>query len=289
MVRDKDLAQDEKALKDHAFATDGEGSSDGFAVPAVVGLSPAQPPHELLKFESFSTPSATDLRALEFKKLHLDEALKLTSHRRGNVKDIAKGFKGESRQAPNYPVFHKRHKEEEAAYRYKVHEGKETLKNTSQVTDAMYNFVLKLNLATTEGKERFMRRWAVGRIANGESTTPREGWKFLQSLGIDIDKKENPEKDAPTVPGTPVVLSSGWQSTVATPGRGGWQSTVATPGRGRGQTCSTPRRRGSHWPTASAEDGVEQEASAWEEALSRAVGGLVRADADACAPTLRTQ
>ena len=60
-----------------------------------------------------------------------------------------------------------------------------------QVTDAMYNFVLKLNLATTEGKERFMRRWAVGRIANGESTTPREGWKFLQSLGIDIDKKVN--------------------------------------------------------------------------------------------------
>lgn len=53
----------------------------------------------------------------------------------------------------------------------------------------MYNFVLKLNLATTEGKERFMRRWAVGRIANGESTTPREGWKFLQSLGIDVDKK----------------------------------------------------------------------------------------------------
>lgn len=53
----------------------------------------------------------------------------------------------------------------------------------------MYNFVLKLNLATTEGKERFMRRWAVGQIANGKSTTPREGWKFLQSLGIDITKK----------------------------------------------------------------------------------------------------
>lgn len=53
----------------------------------------------------------------------------------------------------------------------------------------MYNFVLKLNLATTEGKERFMRRWAVGRIANGESTTPREGWKFLQSLGIDVERK----------------------------------------------------------------------------------------------------
>ena len=57
----------------------------------------------------------------------------------------------------------------------------------------MYNFVLKLNLATTEGKERFMRRWAVGRIANGESTTPREGWKFLQSLGIDVDKKVKSE------------------------------------------------------------------------------------------------
>ena len=34
---------------------------------------------------------------------------------------------------------------------------------------------------------------------------------------------------------------------------------------------------------------MEQETSAWEEALSRAVGGLVRADADARAPTLRTQ
>ena len=35
-------------------------------------------------------------------QLHLDEALNVTSHRRGNVKDIAKGFKGESRQAPYY-------------------------------------------------------------------------------------------------------------------------------------------------------------------------------------------
>lgn len=52
----------------------------------------------------------------------------------------------------------------------------------------MYNFVLKLNLATTEGKERFMKKWAIGRIANGESINPREGWKFLQSLGIDVPK-----------------------------------------------------------------------------------------------------
>lgn len=34
-------------------------------------------------------------------QLHLDEALNVTSHRRGNVKDIAKGFKGESRQVAN--------------------------------------------------------------------------------------------------------------------------------------------------------------------------------------------
>ena len=52
----------------------------------------------------------------------------------------------------------------------------------------MYNFVLKLNLATSEGKALFMRKWAIGRIANGEPITPREGWKFLQSLGIDVPK-----------------------------------------------------------------------------------------------------
>lgn len=57
-----------------------------------------------------------------------------------------------------------------------------------QGTDAMYNFVLKLNLATTKGKELFMKKWAIGRIANGESVTPREGFKFLQSLGIDVQK-----------------------------------------------------------------------------------------------------
>lgn len=57
-----------------------------------------------------------------------------------------------------------------------------------QGTDAMYNFVLKLNLATREGKALFMRKWAIGRIANGEPITPREGWKFLQSLGIDVPK-----------------------------------------------------------------------------------------------------
>lgn len=57
-----------------------------------------------------------------------------------------------------------------------------------QGTDAMYNFVLKLNLATREGKELFMRKWAIGRIANGESISPREGWQFLQSLGIDVPK-----------------------------------------------------------------------------------------------------
>lgn len=53
----------------------------------------------------------------------------------------------------------------------------------------MYNFVLQLNLASLEGKERFLRRWAVGRMANGQSTSPREGFKFLQSLGIDITNK----------------------------------------------------------------------------------------------------
>lgn len=32
-------------------------------------------------------------------------------------------------------VFHKRHKEQEADYRHKVHQGKETLKKTSQVCE----------------------------------------------------------------------------------------------------------------------------------------------------------
>lgn len=59
-----------------------------------------------------------------------------------------------------------------------------------QGTDAMYNFVLKVNLATSEGKERFMRRWAVGRLAEGQQPTPREGWKFLESLGIDVANKK---------------------------------------------------------------------------------------------------
>lgn len=59
---------------------------------------------------------------------------------------------------------------------------------STQGTDAMYNFVLKLNLATTEGKARFMKKWAIGRIANGETVSPREGWKFLQSLGIGVQK-----------------------------------------------------------------------------------------------------
>lgn len=57
-----------------------------------------------------------------------------------------------------------------------------------QGTDAMYDFVLKLNLATSKGKELFMKKWAIGRMANGESITPREGYKFLQSLGIDVQK-----------------------------------------------------------------------------------------------------
>lgn len=50
--------------------------------------------------------SLGDLGALVCAQLHLDEALKLTSHRRGNVKDIAKGFKGESRQVLNYRIRH---------------------------------------------------------------------------------------------------------------------------------------------------------------------------------------
>ena len=50
----------------------------------------------------------------------------------------------------------------------------------------MYDFVFKLNLATTEGKERFLRRWAVGRMTNGQSTSPRATWKFLKSIGVDV-------------------------------------------------------------------------------------------------------
>lgn len=36
-------------------------------------------------------------------------------------------------RSENVEVFHKKHAEQEAAYRCRVHEGKETLKKTSQV------------------------------------------------------------------------------------------------------------------------------------------------------------
>lgn len=84
----------------------------------------------------------------------------------------------------------------------------------------MYDFVLKLNLATTEGKERFMRRWAVGRISNGESTAPAEGLKFLHSLGINVANKvrcvwvashvrSSPDLSEVVLPGTSESLGAG--------------------------------------------------------------------------------
>ncbi|CAM9191936.1 unnamed protein product [Choristocarpus tenellus] len=59
----------------------------------------------------------------------------------------------------------------------------------------MYNFVLKLNLATPEGKERFIRRWVAGRQADNKPTTPKDGWNFLKSLGINpVTEKAAPER-----------------------------------------------------------------------------------------------
>lgn len=64
-----------------------------------------------------------------------------------------------------------------------------------------------------------------------------------------------------------------------------------TPPRGRGRTHYVPERVLSpkrHGGKAE-NGGGEHETAAWEAALSRAVGTLVRADADACAPKLRSQ
>ena len=39
--------RDDKALNGHAFGTDGEGCSDDFDMSTTVGISPAQPAHEV--------------------------------------------------------------------------------------------------------------------------------------------------------------------------------------------------------------------------------------------------
>ncbi|CAM9226516.1 unnamed protein product [Discosporangium mesarthrocarpum] len=131
--------------------------------------------------------SLADQKALDLKKQKLEEFDTLTSHRtKGNVKDIASAFTGESR-SETVDAFHKRKARQEAEYRSKVQMGKETLKKVSQGTDAMYNFVLKLNLATPEGKERFIRRWAIGRMTDNKPVSPEDGRKFLKSLGISTE------------------------------------------------------------------------------------------------------
>ncbi|CAM9738757.1 unnamed protein product, partial [Hapterophycus canaliculatus] len=198
----------------------------------------------------------------------------------------------------NVEVFHKRHKEQEAEYRHKVHQGKETLKKTSQGTDAMYNFVLKLNLATTEGKARFMKKWAIGRIANGETVSPREGWKFLQSLGIGVQKvSPSPAASASANPVSPagddaaeirsaakpaaatVAAAAAAAGAAAGAGAAPAAATAATAApfvRGRGRTRNLPAARA----------GPKGESAAWEVAMSQAVGAVVRVDPDACAPKL---
>ncbi|CAM9131678.1 unnamed protein product, partial [Scytosiphon promiscuus] len=237
------------------------------------------------KFKSFSGLSNTsDVRARDLKKIHLDEARNVTSHRVGNVKELASSFRGESRPE-NVEVFHKRHKEQEAEYRHKVHQGKETLKKTSQGTDAMYNFVLKLNLATTEGKARFMKKWAIGRIANGETVSPREGWKFLQSLGIGVQKAKTPvahrSPSPPSAPANPVSPAGEDPAAAKSPPKPAARvaeapaAATASSLRGRGRTRNPP-----------ASDGPKGESAAWEVAMSQAVGAVVRVDPDACAPKL---
>eukprot|EP00903_Cladosiphon_okamuranus_P014503 g13453.t1 len=284
------IVKEAQSLTDEANGTscgaDGEGEEP----------RPLSPVPEPIKSNSFSSLSnASDERARDLKKIHVNEALDVTSHRVQNVKDIANAFKGESRPE-NVEVFHKRHKEQEAEYRHKVHLGKETLKKTSQGTDAMYNFVLKLNLATTEGKALFMRKWAIGRIANGESITPREGWKFLQSLGIDVPKASTPgtQKPADTDTGTDADADV---NSPAAAGSTGDNKAVTPPARGRGRTRHTPGRfgrlatgdgggGGGRDGGGGSDGGKKQEAVAWEVAMSQAVGAVVRPDADARAPKL---
>ncbi|CBJ26982.1 hypothetical protein Esi_0051_0072 [Ectocarpus siliculosus] len=258
--------------------------------PKLSERSLSQPNPEATNYSVFS--STSDVRARDLKKTHLDEARNLTSNRARKVKDIASGFKGESRPE-NVEVFHKRHKEQEADYRHKVHQGKETLKKTSQGTDAMYNFVLKLNLATTEGKERFMKKWAIGRIANGESINPREGWKFLKSLGIDVPKPRSPNAATDFArPGSPsekdITTAQSAPNKQTTTG----MITPAAASRGRGRTGNTPATAGGYGRPGgggggfAVGDAAKQESAAWEVAMSQAVGAVVKVDADACAPKL---
>ncbi|CAB1115629.1 unnamed protein product [Ectocarpus sp. CCAP 1310/34] len=301
----------------------GEGPQSLSPPPKLSEQSLSQPNPEATNYSVFSSNS--DVRARDLKKTHLDEARNLTSNRARKVKDIASGFKGESRQATavntstagchtseprtpvpdpgrnqllfsepeNVEVFHKRHKEQEADYRHKVHQGKETLKKTSQGTDAMYNFVLKLNLATTEGKERFMKKWAIGRIANGESINPREGWKFLKSLGIDVPKPRSPNAAADFAsPGSPSEKDSTTAQSGTTKQTTTGMTTPAAASRGRGRTGNTPATAGGYGRPGgggggfAVGDAAKQESAAWEVAMSQAVGALVKVDADACAPKL---
>ncbi|CAM9252521.1 unnamed protein product [Ectocarpus sp. 12 AP-2014] len=285
-------AQGELSEEEIAAIREGEGEEPQSLSPPpkLSERSLSQPNPDATNYSVFSSNS--DVRARDLKKTHLDEARNLTSNRARKVKDIASGFKGESRPE-NVEVFHKRHKEQEADYRHKVHQGKETLKKTSQGTDAMYNFVLKLNLATTEGKERFMKKWAIGRIANGESINPREGWKFLKSLGIDAPKPRSPNAATDFArPNSP----SEKDSTTAQSGTNEQTTTgVTTPAaasRGGGRTGNTPATAGGYGRPGgggggfAVGDAAKQESAAWEVAMSQAVGAVVKVDADACAPKL---
>ncbi|CAM9468735.1 unnamed protein product, partial [Ectocarpus sp. 12 AP-2014] len=250
--------------------------------PKLSEQSLSQPNPEATNYSVFSSNS--DVRARDLKKTHLDEARNLTSNRARKVKDIASGFKGESRPE-NVEVFHKRHKEQEADYRHKVHQGKETLKKTSQGTDAMYNFVLKLNLATTEGKERFMKKWAIGRIANGESINPREGWKFLKSLGIDAPKPRSPNAATDFArPGSPSEKDSSTAQSGTNEQTTTGMTTPAAASRGRGRSGNTPATAGGYGRPGgggggfAAGDAAKQESAAWEVAMSQAVGAVVKVD-----------
>lgn len=169
----------------------------------------------------------------------------------------------------------------------------------------MYNFVLKANLATTEGKERFLRRWAAGRMVNGESTTPIEGLKFLKSLGIDVPRLVRilsyRTMDMLYVIGQhdfqQYVLPCNAQESPRSPPQDIAEETslspervpkVLTPARGRARFRGTPGRYDNHATVGGVkkEEGADLEVVEWKKALSRAVGAMAKIDADACATRL---
>lgn len=118
--------------------------------------------------------------------------------------------------------------------------------------------------------------------------TPRSEAASKRTFDADADKAA---ADAASAAGNPVSPSGDGDDCINAEGH------TPTRSRGRGQTRNTPAGRfGKSVGGVTADGGAgggtgapKVEASAWAVAMSEAVGGLVRPDADACAPKLGFQ